>query len=328
VKESAEASAWIEQAKAAYSGNTEFGSLASSVIWSETIGPDGKQLVPVDPDEIVAGINANGYPLLKGHDPGFPKGKVLTAATFTTADGSKFIAALLGLYQGKHPLGFSDLGIESAPVATSPPMLPTPPSCWIEFQCDPREIDEGWIKDILDAAPLPVEREELSHNAAEAAQELLRLGLLFMTLVWNPFVTAVATEAGKDTYATLREWIRKLLGKLAERKNPVLEIQSHHDGCYVSFIFRGNDIKRHYAAHDALPLAAAQAATLIVNMKKLGVPAQKLVYEFHAEDDIWFPSFAELEDGRFITDNKTLIAAEKLPVGLSLGISLGKPKQR
>jgi hypothetical protein len=147
-----------------------------------------------------------------------------------------------------------------------------------------------------------------------------------MALVWNPFVTAVATEAGKDAYAALSHWLRRFLGKLAERRNPILEIQSHHDGCYVSFIFRGNDAKRHYAAHDALPLAAAQAATLVANMKRANVAAKKIVYEFHTEDGIWFPSYAELCNGRLVTDNSLLITAEKLPSGVSLGIRLGKAK--
>jgi hypothetical protein len=181
-------------------------------------------------------------------------------------------------------------------------------------------VDRG----ALDTAPLRVEREKLSHNAAETIIELIRVGLPYIALVWNPFVTAIATEADKDAYAGLRRWVRRLLGKLAERQNPVLEIQSHHNDCYVSFIFRGTDVKRHYAAHDAHPLAAGQAATLIANMKSAGVAAKKIVYEFHKDDNIWFPSYAELHDGRFVTDNGLLIAVEKMPSGLSLGIGLGK----
>jgi hypothetical protein len=64
VMQNAEATAWIDQAKAAYSGNAEFGKIASSVIWSDVKGQDGKLLVPNDPEILVADINADGYPLL------------------------------------------------------------------------------------------------------------------------------------------------------------------------------------------------------------------------------------------------------------------------
>jgi len=64
----------------------------------------------------------------------------------------------------------------------------------------------------------------------------------------------------------MHRWLRPLLDKLAERRNPVVEIQSHHNECQISFIFRGTDVKRHYAAHDALPAAAAQAEYLVANM--------------------------------------------------------------
>jgi hypothetical protein len=330
VKQNAAAMAWVDRAKAAYSGNVEFGHLASSVIWSDVTGPDGKPLVPIDdPESIVADINANGCPLLIGHDPGRPAGKALTAAVFTNLDGSKFIAALLGFYQGAAPLGFRDLGLESMPRVASPSRLPAlPDSCHITFGYDSREVDAAWIDDVLDTAPLRVDQEEASYNAAESLIELISLGLPYIALVWNPFVTAIATEAGKDTYTALNHWVRRLLGKLAERKNPVLEIRSRQNDCHVSFIFRGTDAKRHYTAHDARPLAAEQAATLIANMKSAGVAPKKIVYEFHTEDNMWFPSYAELHDGRFITDNSLLIAVEKMPSGLSIGVGLGKEKAR
>jgi hypothetical protein len=173
-------------------------------------------------------------------------------------------------------------------------------------------------------APMPVQRQELSHNALDAPHELIRVGVIYMSLVWNPFTTSVAGEAGKDAYIALKSWIRKLVEKISERKNPILEIQSHHDECHISFIIRGTNVKRNYAAHDALQLAASQAAALVANMKAAGAAPKKLVYEFHKDDDIWFPSFAELHDGRFISDNSALIAIEKLPRGLSLGLGIGE----
>ena len=262
-----------------------------------------------------------------GHDPGFPVGKVLAAEVFTSQDGETFIAAVLGFYEGGARLSFRDLRLDTAAAVSSPVRLPAlTDDCWINVATDPREVEQAWLEDVLRAAPMRVERAELSHNAADPTHELIVVGLLFITLVWNPFITAVATEAGKDAYASLRLWLRTLFEKLAERRNPVVEIQSHHEGCQVSFIWRGKDVKRHFAAHDALPIAAAQADHLLTNMKGCGLDPKLIVYEFHPQHDIWFPSYAELQDGRLITDNSALIAVERLPSGLSLGLSLGKDK--
>jgi hypothetical protein len=327
VAESAEATEWMSKVRANYANNPEFGRVVSSVIWADARGPNGKQLVPLDPDALVTDINTNGYRLLEGHDPGQPRGKVLAAATFTSADGLKFVAALLGFYQGKTPLGFHDLGVDPTQVAAYPSRPPNPPEeIWIEFCVDPREVDSVWIDDVLDTAPLKVIRQDLSHNAAEFSQEIIRVGVYFWTLVGVPFVTALSAAAGKEAYAPLSAWLRRLLGKLADRKNPILEVQSYHDGCHVSFLFRGTEVTRHYAAHDALPAAANQAARLVGNMKANGVAPKFLFYEFEQKGNLWFPSYAELHDGRLVTDNNLLIAVEKMPTGLSLGIGVGEMK--
>ncbi len=314
IDRSDEAVAWVAQAKTVHLGNRVFGTIASSVIWSETTGLDGELLVPVDPIALVADINANGFPLLKGHDPGFPLGKVLGAKVFTSSDGSRFVAAILGFYTGGERLSFLDFGFDSVAEVASPSSLPIlPDACWISFATDPREVDAEWLKDVLQTAPLRVEQTELSHNAAESSFDLIRIGLLFMGLVWNPFVTTIATEAGKAAYAEINKWLRRLFEKLAERRNPIVEIQSHYDGCQIFFVFRGTDLKRHYAAHDALPSAAAQAQQLVTNMKTIGSSPRLILYEFHPQDDRWFPSYAELHDGRFVTDNNILIAVAITP---------------
>ena len=45
-----------------------------------------------------------------------------------------------------------------------------------------------------------------------------------------------------------------------------------------------------------------------------------LFYEFDPGRKAWLPSYAELLDGRIITDNRSLIITENLPMGLSLGL--------
>ena len=85
---------------------------------------------------------------------------------------------------------------------------------------------------------------------------------------------------------------------------------------------RGTDVKHHYAALEAFPGAAASAARLVARLKEAGVAPKLVTYQFQKEDQRWFPSFAELEDGRLVTDNKALIAVEKLPSSLSLGLTM------
>ncbi|OCB03283.1 hypothetical protein BBC27_08745 [Acidithiobacillus ferrivorans] len=315
---------WVNDAIPRHSKGI-FGKLAPAVIWSDARGDDGEPLVPVDPIELVAQINSDPCILLHYHDPGRPKGQVLESANFESDDGGKFIAAVLGFYAGGEVLGFRGLGLDTKALAPPPERLPVlPDGIWIQFATDPREVDAEWLDQVTSDAPLRVERTELSHNAADSAQELIRVVLPYLVVIWNPFTTSIASEAGKGTYAAIHGWVQKLLANLADRRNPILDIHTHQDGCQVSFLFRGKDVGQHYAAHDALPNAAAQAAQLIAKLKAREMAGRKLIYEFDKEALIWFPSYAVLNDNRIITDNGELIAIEQLPTGLSLGLSRGK----
>ncbi len=258
--------------------------------------------------------------LLKSHDPGFPVGKILSAALFTSPDGINFIAAVLGFYQGSKKFSFEDLNL--GPITPSiPSYLPDlTDEAWIEFGVDPREVGEMWVADALNDSPLRVKQKKRSHNAAEVVSQLVSIGLPYAILVWNPFVKAIATEAGKDTYVAMKKWLGKLFGKLPELSNPIVEIASIYKECQVSFIIRGGDVMSHYAALEALSVAAQTAATLVQRMTLAGFPPVRLTYEYYPEEGSWQPSFAELKSGRFITDNAKLIEINKLPLGLSIGV--------
>ncbi|TMJ02190.1 MAG: hypothetical protein E6G97_13550 [Alphaproteobacteria bacterium] len=316
---------WADGAIRRHSGGV-FGKLVPAVIWSDARGDDGEPLVPVEPVELVARINRIPHILLHNHDPGRPKGQVLEAANFATESGEKFVAAVLAYYAGGDVLDFRRLGVDANVSAAPPSSLPAfPEGAWIQFGADPNEVDSAWLDDVTSGAPLRVVRTELSHYAADSTQELIRVGLVFLALVWNPFVTSIASEAGKNTYAAIHGWIRRLLERLAERRNPILNIIAHQDGCQVSFLLRGKEVKQHYAAHDALPGAAAQAVQLIAKLKRRDMPVRELIYEFDKDALVWFPSYAVLDDNRIITDNTALIAIEQLPTSLSLGVSRGEP---
>lgn len=312
---------WLDAAILRHS-NGIFGKVSPAVIWSDMRGDDGELLVPVDPQILVDRINSTPHALLHNHDPGRPKGRILESAKFETADGREFIVAVLGYYAGGDVLDFRGLGINTEGVAPPPARLPeVPDSAWIDFATDPREVDEEWLAHAISDAPLRVTRVPLSHNAAESIHELIRVGVPYLLLVWNPFITAVASEAGKGTYAAFRTWILKLLDKVSERRDPILSIQSYYDDCEISFLFRSKDVSQHYAAHEKLPDAAAQAAGLTVKLKARGTAARQLVYEFNKDASKWYPSSAVLSDDRIVTDNFELIAIENLPSNLSLGLS-------
>ncbi|MBU9190469.1 hypothetical protein [Burkholderia gladioli] len=315
---------WLDSAVARHS-NGVFGKVSPAVIWSDVRGDDGELIVPVDPQILVDRINSTPYALLHNHDPGQPKGRILESAQFESDGGQRFVVAVLGYYVGGDVLSFRELGINAGEVVAPPLRLPIlPDDIWINFATDPREVDEEWVAGVISGAPLMVSRVQLSHNAADSAHELIRVGVPYVVLVWNPLVTAIASEVGKGVYAAFKTWLQKLLDRLAERQNPILSIQSHQDDCEVLFLLRGKDVGQHYAAHEALPDAAAQAASLIANLKARNAPARQLVYEFDKEVSKWYPSYAVLNDDRIVTDKIELIAIENLPSNLSLGLSRGE----
>ncbi|WP_129647912.1 hypothetical protein [Peristeroidobacter agariperforans] len=319
--DSPEASAWVDHIEATHPERHIFGKIRCGVIWTSSPGIDGEPLVPVDPSVLAGWINADGLPLFNGHDSGSPVGQVIAAKIFTSTHGVRFVAAVFGFYSEERRVGFSDLGLDSMQAVQPPQSLPQlAADVWMAFETDPREVDAEWQEDALINAPLPVKRKELSHNAAEPLTELIRIGLPYVVLVWNPFITTVATEAGKDAYASTREWLRKLWKKLAARRSPIVQISSYQDGCEVSFLFRGNDVAVNYAAHDALSTAAMQAAQLIGQMRKRQIAPRTMTYEFDSQSRKWYPSYTVLQNGQLVSDRNLLIALEQLPSQLSLGI--------
>jgi len=320
LNESTEATDWLNTAKLRHSTG-KFGSIVPAVIWTDEKNDIGEYIIPINPSELVAGINKNPYILLHNHDPGIPKGKVLESAEFQTKAGRKFVVAVIGFFVGGDVLSFSNLNIDTEASAPLPKTLPAlGKDFWIELAVDPREVEYAWVENLAYDPLFQVKRSKLSHNSEEILQELIRVGLPYVLIVWNPLVTSIATEAGKDIYAAGHAWLLKLLGSISDKRNPVIDIQSFQDGCNISFILRGKNIEKHYAAHSSLASAATQAAQLVKNLKERGTPASELKYEFNGEAKRWFPSFAILNDGRIVTDNPSLIAIEQLPTGLSLGL--------
>ena len=320
ISEHEEARIWVTEQKEAFAHRDAFAKLISAVIWTDNPGEHGEPLVPAKPRALIEEINRTGMPLLRDHDPGAPAGRFLQAKAFNTSEGRTFVAAILGYYTDAVRVTFGQLGIDADAAASPPALLPSPPDYVIEIATDPREVDPKWLDHSLGDAPQEVVRHQLSHNAADVAQELIRIGLPYILLVWNPFVTSVASEAGKQTYAALHQWLRRFFERLAGRLKPIVSLQSIQRECEVSFLFRGNDVKRNYAAHGQLSVAAAQAAQLIDHMGTRGAAPRALIYEFDVEADRWYPSFAELHDGTIVSDRNVLIAIEQLPSQLSLGV--------
>ncbi|MDE2249074.1 MAG: hypothetical protein KGM46_04495 [Pseudomonadota bacterium] len=315
-----EAQQWAQEAIARHREGI-YGEVVSGVIWSDARGADGQLLVEADPDALLKVLEQRPMPLLRDHDPGRPIGHVLDAARFQSPQGQHFVVAVLGYYTRATVQTFDELGLSEV---VAPPVHELPePSAYllIEIATDPRDVPEAWIDELAAQAPLPVVRTSLSHNAADTAHDLIKVGLIFAALVWNPFVKAFATEAGKAAYAGVHAWLKDVVGRLRDRRSPVLSIESHHDGCHVAFLIRGVDVTSNYAAHEGLTLAATQAAKVIATLKDRSMPAARLVYEFDRDAHRWYPSFAVLDNHRIIASTPTLIAAAaELPNGLSLGM--------
>ena len=318
------AASWVKSAISDCSCEV-YGSIVPAVIWTNANDPSGSLIVPLEPNELSLRINNEPYIVLHDHDPGKPKGQVLNSAVFQNDRGTIFVAAIIGLYAEGNVKKFSEFELGLPATFSSPDSLPClPENAWIELALDPREVDSAWIASVSSDAPLHIKHVELSHNAAENTYELIHIGLSYLAIVWNPFVTTVATEAGKRTYNALHQWVHNFLGRLSERKNPIIDIASFQDGCQVSFLIRGKDTLQHYMAHDALSEAGVQAAQLISKLRERGKPPTRLIYEWDKKYNKWYPSYALLNDRSIIVDQATLIALEKLPTNLSLGIRKGE----
>lgn len=327
ITETPEACSWVAREKSRRAGDSAFGSFQAGVIWIDEPCPDGEVIGGRDPSTMIEQINNEGWPLYRGHDPGFPSGRSIAAKLFVSPSGRKFVVAILGFYADELRLSFDDLGVDSNPEASSPLVLGTiSNNCWLDIATDPREVDSRWLENVLHNAPLRVVQRELSHNAEDWQHELIRIGLVYASIIWNPFVTTVAQEAAKDVYAGIRKWLRNFWSELSSCRDPVVSLDSHQDGCDVSFLFRGKEVKLHYEAHDALPIAAAQAAILITSMRSRNADPLEIVYEFDPQHARWFPSYAILKDGRFVSNRNILIALEQHPTGLSIGIHKGNKK--
>lgn len=318
-----DASAWLERTLAAQEAKGIFGQFRPAVIWTDATGEDGAPLLALNPAALVAQINAERFPLQVGHDPGRPMGAMVAAEVFTSPEGECFVAAILGFYDGAPRIAFRDIGFDQLAPAAPPQWLPAlPHDVGIGFGVDPRQVDAAWLNDLIDDAPVPVVFDARSYNAAEPSYQIVTVAVAFLLLVWNPFSNAVFEAMGKDAYAAVHAWLRRLLDRVTRLQDPILEIQSTQHACDVSYMIRGRDVAQNYKAHDALSEAAQRAARLIDHMIAADLAPKRLVYEFDTASGVWFPAFAELVDGRLMTDNAELIAAEHIPMGLSLGVSV------
>lgn len=321
-----DAKRWINDAVKRHSSEI-YGDIKSAVIWTNALDENGGLIVPIDPYELSRRINQEPFMILHNHDPGNPKGQVLESAVFDNGSGVVFVAAIMGFYAGGNTIGFRSMDLNLHDIYQSPRELPDmPEESSIELVFDPRDVNPQWIEHISKNAPLRIQVNESSYNDAQTTQELISIGIGYLAIVWNPFVTAVASEAGKKMYTAFHNWISKLFNELSERKNPIINLVSHQNGCQVFFIFRGKDVKQHYAAHQMLSSAGVQAAELIRKLKMQDKVPTQLTYEWDKEAQLWYPSYAVLTDKSIIVDRGTLIAIEQLPKGLSLGFSKGKAK--
>lgn len=325
IQQSPEAQIWVEAMIKKYEKLGAYERIVPAVVWSKSVGVDGNLILDVDPDQIVQMINSKSIPLIRNHDPGSPVGRVLEASRFDIIGSKCFVAAILGNYGQSGLLSFIECGINCEEISPLPDHLPSLEANFrIDVEADPREVDTTKLNEITEGLEVPVELTERSHNSADILQQLISIGVPYALLVWNPFVTTIAQEAGKDSYLKAKKSLSTILKRVGLLENPICEIQSYQSGCSVSFIIRGKGEKHHLQANASLSDAARKAHKLIENLKRNDRSPIKIVYEFNRDLETWVPSFAELADGRLMSDNLVLIAVEDLPKGMSLGLALKK----
>lgn len=319
LEELPDVASWIKLTRKKYSESELFEHTSGVVLWTEQLTADGVLLIPVDPDRLVEEIEHNGHPVFWSHDPGRPVGRTMAARSFVTPDGMRFVVGLVGHYRKSAVETFASAGLSPAPQVSLPKQLPDLPlGSRVDLAVDPREVEPEWLDELTVNSAIPIETIELSNNAADPVSELIRIGWPYVVVVWNPFVTSIATEAGKATYQAFHSWLREFWSKLAKRRAPIVALDSSQNGCQVSFLFRGKDPQTLHAAHDALAQAGAQAAALITAARSGGLDPYSLVYEF--DKGSWYPAHLTLTNGRLIAEPAVLIALERADYSLSLGI--------
>lgn len=319
---SLEADDWIQQEITKYDQDSAFREVIAGLIWHNYGFDDSNPVKNKDLDSWVNLVNSHGIPFLFNHDPGRPVGRTVSARLFITDDNAdKFVIAIAGIYDAKHQLSFDQLGLDIEPYVVSPSELPEiPHDARLRLFADPNDVDSQWIADLLKEAPLYVEQHQLSLNALDDRPELITIGIMYVALVWNPFVTTIAKEAGKDVYVSIHAWLHSLFEKLSDLRNPVVNLAASYEGCEVRFLFRGNDVEINYKAHGDLHKSSLQATQLINSMKRKGAIPTSLTYEFDVKSSRWYPSYAILDDNRIISDKNILIAFEQMPTSLSIGL--------
>lgn len=321
IDEAPDAVRWVERESSSHGPSNVFGRIASGVIWSDDAGPDGHPIGGDDPAEIA--IQFSDTEILRDHDPGLPAGRILATQCFVTPSGRRFVAAIMGLYASDLLVSFSAVGVNPQPIPKSPDTLGDPSADWhLQLQADPREVGEAWLKEVAKGCPLPVVRDELSHNSQEALVALLQIGLPYAPLVWNPYVTTVASKSGEAVYAGIHSWLCNLWPKLKGRDNSVVSIASGLNGCDVRFIFRGSQFDRLASAHAKLHIAASQAAKLINDLRANGHYPLEITYECSGPELGWYASYVRLADGRLVSETLRLQPVEALGRGLSLGFTV------
>lgn len=219
VEQTPEAAAWLAHTLDAQGARAAFGRFRPAVIWTDARHPNGEPLLALDPVALAAQINADPYPLQVEHDPGRPMGAIVAAEAFTSPAGERFIAAVLGFYDGAPRLAFRDLGFDATAPFAPPKRLPTLQADFgVTLAVDPREVTAAWLDDALQGASFPVEFDKRSYNAAEAPHQFVSVVLAFALLVWNPLSKAFIEAAGKDAYANSHApFVTALTGELVER---------------------------------------------------------------------------------------------------------------
>lgn len=321
ITDTPEALLWVEAEMSRHDLGI-YGHLKPGVIWTDARAADGSLLVEASPSSLVSAFHLKRNPLLRDHDPGRPVGDVLDAASFVGPLGQQFVVAIIGYYAREKIHTLSDMGLADIPAPDVDWLPDLADDVYVKIATDPRDVPDAWIDDVASASPLPVVRDPLSHNSNDTLIELIRIGLPYAVIVWNPFVKSFATEAGKAAYAGVHAWLKSVIRRASERKSPCVCIEGVQNGCEVSYLIRGNDVELSCAAYEGLSEAAAQAARLISTLINRGMPAARLVYEFDAQARRWYPSYAVLDNGRLIANTPSLIAAAAdLPAELSVGLT-------
>jgi hypothetical protein len=308
--------------------NEHFVEVIGNVLSGTGLDLQGESAQVRDLEKLVAAVQRGDFWVRRAHDPLIhPIGRVIAAKVFRAVQPDIFfVVGIIGFYDASELPTFASSGID---VSKLPVPLETatddPTHLYALMECNPLEIPNSLVADMLATAPDTVARGEGVHFRKEAVSlAILHLSVSFWLLSNTPFGKKFQERLGEkaaDASADFLKWIAQTVCRKLRQitgRETRLVISFQHKGCEVEFVLKGNEGP--LATTEAMQAmeAAANQSLLLVEALLPSVPT-RVTYGYDLPTKRWFPIHATTRKVGIITDQPYLITTQNLQGGFSVG---------